>query len=116
MDDDLSSRRAVAAHRNRNKAELWRLRSLFEDLIGTKEHWPNAIFKVFFFKLKPSNSDRFKLTVFLLCNGVDPLLIQEYYAVAYLFTQHQQRQIRDIIKKYPSSKWTAWNVSERKSM
>lgn len=106
----------VAQQRARNHTEFWRQRRLIEDLVGPFSQWPHAIHRIFFTKLKPTNRDRFAMTVFFLCNGLDPILLKEYYDIAYIFDAEAKRHIDYIIKKYPTSKWTAWNIAMGRSM
>lgn len=63
-----------------------------------------------------NNQDRFTITVFLLCNGINPTLIKTYFADCFKFDQSAWRQIDYLIKNYPTSNWKQWNVSQQKSM
>lgn len=112
----MTTRQDVAKHRQARKQIFWHRRNLIEDLVGPKDLWPHAIFNTFWIKLQPNKSDRFKMTVFLLCNGVDPVLIKEYYSVAYIFNQKAINHVASICKDYPKSNWTAWNVAMGRSM
>lgn len=88
----------------------------FIDLIGPSGDWPRQIRQLLFGGKHLNNSQRFQTTVFLLCNGVNPILIKAFYKDCFKFDDQANRQIDWIIKKYPTSKWMQWNVSQRKSM
>jgi hypothetical protein len=88
------------------------------DLIGPTSVWPRAIAHMFNNKCYHlRHKDRFTVVVFFLCNGVNPELIREWFAMRpQAFTSKDLQQIDYIVKKYPESNWTAWNVAMGKSM
>ena len=58
-----------------------------------KSHlWPHAIRDAFYSK-HMNNKERFKVTVFFLCNGVDPELIKNAYQQRFKFDYEAWRQI-----------------------
>jgi hypothetical protein len=77
--------------------------------------WPNAI-RTAFFKRHMTNVERFKVTVFFLANGVPPHVIVNAYRHRFNFDKSAYRQVDWIIRTYPTSKWKAWNVMERRSI
>jgi hypothetical protein len=81
-----------------------------------KSHlWPRAIRNAFY-KKHMNNAERFKVTVFFLVNQVPPEILLNAYEFKFKdFDQQAWRQIHWIIKKYPTSKWKAWNLSERRT-
>lgn len=87
-----------------------------QDQIGNTILWPLEIQRCLLQKKHLTNQERFKCTVFLLCNGMAPWLIEDYYKFRYRFDKNAWRQIDYVIRKYPKSNWTAWNTSERRSM
>ena len=78
-------------------------------------HWPVAIRRAFF-KSHMNNSERFKVTVFFLANGVAPYVIKNCYAHKFNFDASAWRQINWIINQYPTSNWTAWNIALQRSV
>lgn len=81
-----------------------------------KSHlWPNAI-RTAFFKKHMTNTERFKVTVFFLANGISPHVILNAYRHRFNFDKSAYRQLEWIIKKYPTSNWKAWNIMERRSI
>lgn len=88
---------------------------MLKDLIGPTHKWPNTIRKTFLSKKHMTNPERFKVTIFFLNNGVNPVLIKECYKIMFKFDRSANTQIDYLIKKYPSSKWKAWNVHLNKS-
>lgn len=81
-----------------------------------KSHlWPKAIREAFF-KKHMNNTERFKVTVFFLANGVAPFLITKAYQKKFNFDKEAWRQINWIFQKYPTSNWTAWNVALGRSV
>jgi hypothetical protein len=114
---DSTSRRAVAAKRARNHAAMWEMRNLIKDLVGPDtSKWPRAIYRNFFLILKPSDSQLFALTVFLLANSVSPAVIREYYEVAYIFSDKKKKAYEKVLTNYRTSNWTAWSVADGRSI
>lgn len=98
-----------------NRAAIAKMRETIFDIVGPASEWPRGVLDIFT-KLHIKNKDRFTLTVFLLGNGLNPVVIKEYYAMAYAFDKSANTQIDYIIGKYPKSFWTTWNVHFKKSM
>jgi len=87
------------------------------DIIGPGKFWPKALWNLVARKFHINNEQRFKLTVFFLCNGVAPHIINGFYRTRYRKLDNEAwRQIAYLIKAYPGMSWTAWNVYERRSM
>jgi hypothetical protein len=78
-------------------------------------HWPRGILKILTNPRVPSDRSRFSLIVFLLVNGFDPALCEEYMNDLWSFDRHQMNHIIKTIQKYPFSNWTAWNIHEERS-
>lgn len=90
------------------------LRLLLEDF--PRAHlWPKAIREAFF-KSHMNNTERFKVTVFFLANGIAPHVIVKAYAAKFTFDKEAWRQIHWVILKYPTSTWTGWNITLRRSV
>lgn len=89
---------------------------IFIDLIGHSKFWPNYIRRLMFGARHLNNQQRFTITVFLLCNGVNPVLIKAYYDDCFNFDASAYRQINWIINNYPTSNWKQWNVALQKSI
>lgn len=89
---------------------------LLQDIIGPQKEWPRRIKNTIWQKSHLKNEDRFKTTVFFMCNGVNPYFIRAFYRHKYNFDRSAWNQVNYIIQKYPRSKWTAWNVAMKKSM
>lgn len=110
-----SHKQMVARKRHRNRTRIQEMRGLLEDLAGPIPLWPRAIQRNMFVATQLNDSQRFATIVFLMGNGVDPLLILEYFDLAFYFNQDQQEKIRRIINRYPGPDprrpWTYWNVS-----
>lgn len=87
----------------------------FVDIVGPIYKWPHSISGLLP-KQHLNNQERFKLTVFLLCNGVNPEMIKAYFSDCYGFDAQAWRQINYVIKAYPTSQWKAWNVQENRSI
>lgn len=83
--------------------------TIFE-LIGEPENWPNKMSELFA-KTDHTHSERFSLVVFLLCNGIDPVMIVEYLQEQTNLNKKQRDHVMQIIKEYPTSSWTSWNMS-----
>lgn len=100
------------------KLQVMSTDEIIVDLIGPTGAWPRAIAHIFNNKgFHLRHKDRFTIVVFFLCNGVNPELIREWFAVRpQAFTAKDLQQIDYIVKKYPESSWTAWNVAMGKSM
>lgn len=105
----------IARKRSINAAAIQRYKETIEDIVGDKDQWPRSIKNTFYTQLRPTNRDRFTMIVFFLNNGLNPVIIREYFQMAYVFDQDAWRQINYIIAKYPTSSWTSWNVSEQRS-
>lgn len=89
------------------------------DLVGPLSVWPRAVRSAFESKTRLHRYDRFKLTVFLLVNGVSPSAIMNMYDSAFASTVSDSRRrsnIEMIIRDYPGSKWTAFNVAMGETM
>lgn len=90
------------------------LRHLLSDF--PKSHlWPKAI-RDAFYKKHMNNTERFKVVVFFLANGVEPRVLMQALAEKFKFDKEAWRQIRWIVDKYPTSNWKAWNIAERRSI
>ncbi len=87
-----------------------------QDLVGRYQDWPRVIWRRLFIKRHLKYRDRFIHTVFYLCNGVNPRIIREFYRATYDFDRSAWQHVNDLIKDYPRSSWTAWNVSQGKTM
>ena len=111
----MATPQAVAKKRFANRVALLEQRQLIQDIVGHWRHWPRAVRDTFFINLKPTNRQRFAMTVFLLNNGLNPDTIREYYDLAFLFDAEAKRNMNYIISKYPTSNWTSWNISEGRS-
>jgi hypothetical protein len=88
----------------------------FIDLIGPSKLWPHQIRLKLFSSKHLNNRDRFACTIFLLCNGVNPRLIREFYHDCFNFDAEANRHINYLIDKYPTSNWKQWNVALNKSI
>lgn len=80
------------------------------ELLPKSNKWPEAIRKAFF-KKHMSNTDRFKVTVFFLENGIAPYVIKNCYEHRFKFDKSAWSQINWIINTWPTSNWTAWNCT-----
>jgi DNA primase large subunit len=106
---DIARKRAI------NAAAIARYKETIEDIVGDKDQWPRAIKQIFYTRLRPTNRERFTMIVFFLNNGLNPVILREYFQMAYVFDADAWRQINHVITRYPSSNWTAWNISEQRS-
>lgn len=58
-----------------------------------------------------NNSERFKVTVFFLQNGIAPHTIKAAYAHRFTFDKSAWMQINWVINNWPTSNWTAWDCT-----
>lgn len=84
---------------------------LLEDLLGPSRTWPSAIRMMLLSYGHLNNSQRFAATVFLLGNGINPRLIEEFYASRFNFDAAAWRQVQYVIRMFPTSNWTYWDVN-----
>lgn len=85
------------------------------EVLGDQRAWPVAI-RYAIHKKHMSNQDRFKVIVFLLCNGVSPTWILAFFQAVGNYDQAAYRQINWIIVHYPHKNWKAWNLTLRRSV
>lgn len=90
-------------------------KDLIIDIIGPTYAWPRSISTKFIHDIKLDNRERFSLTVFFLCNGLNPELLEDYLD-CFDYDSNARGQVRWIVQQYPSSQWKAWNVAMSKSM
>lgn len=99
------------------------LEALLEELIGPFYKWPDLV-KPFFFGPNPvikkeiHYQDRFRITKFLLVNGISPDQVLEWFEEKCEdFTHGKRKHVESIIAEYkPGCKWGAWNVSQGRYM
>lgn len=97
-----------------SKRSAWM--KFIQDKIGPQKQWPIKIKAAMYGKKVLKNTDRFTITVFLLCNGLDPFWIKRFFDTQTPMDDSAKRQVNWIIEKYPTSRWTAWNVAMNRSM
>lgn len=90
------------------------LRKHIIEIIGPTKYWPKAI-RLSFVKRHWRNRERFKILVFMLVNGVDPRMYISYLTKTGGYDRSAWDQVMWIIKKYPTSNWTAWHVALRRT-
>lgn len=115
QDMDITSRMQRARITTPN-SEFRRYFVQVQNLIGRTHLWPQAIRNTLLTKPHLTNVDRFKVVIFFLCNGVSPQLIKSLLYSKFTFDQDAQRHIEYLITKYPTSRWTAWNIAMNKSI
>lgn len=81
-----------------------------QEIIGPEKLWPIAIKHLVYRAKHLNNVQRFKVTVFFLCNGLHPDYICGFYQSTFNMDAEAARHVMYIIKKYPTSRWTAWNI------
>lgn len=84
---------------------------LISELIGPVEVWPYNIQEI----LKTEDlkyEHRFKLVIFLLGNGIAPIVFKPWLYSNWHFEIKDKLHIESLIKAYPSSKWTTWNMCQ----
>jgi len=98
------------------------LEELLQEIIGPLYLWPNLV-KPFFFGPNPAikqeigDQDRYRITKFLLVNGVSPDQVLEWFEEKIDFIPSRRNQIERVIEEYkPGCKWGAWNVSQGRYM
>jgi len=106
---DIARKRAI------NAAAIQRYKETIEDIVGDKDNWPRQIKRTFYTVLRPNNQQRFTMLVFFLNNGLNPVILREYFQMAYVFDSDAWRQINWVITHFPNSNWTSWNVSENRT-
>lgn len=87
----------------------------FQDLIGPSGQWPRAIRPLFFARNHLTNRERFTVVIFLLANGVNPVLIREFFSEVFP-GDNWRYHVDYLIRRYPSSNWMAWNVALNRSV
>lgn len=92
-----------------NDVELESLEELIFELIGPFNVWPSTIATIFKNRTLTHKS-RFTLSVFLLNNGLDPDLLIEWFKLKHKPNGKQLAHVKQIIKEFPSSKWTSYNM------
>ena len=106
-------------NRNRHIFELW---STIVDIVGPVRNWPKHI-KPLFWKKDIKDEDRFKLSVFIYVNGVNPEIFYEWiHAIKLLNPKNKSgwAHIRYLFKIMEEGRekrrtWYAWNVHENRS-
>lgn len=101
------------SHKVAKKAHYLRI---IQDLIGPTRYWPASIRIDMLSKPVITNQSRFKIVVFLLCNGVNPITIREALNAFFKLDDDAKRHIDWVIKNYPLRKWKAWNIAMQMSI
>lgn len=96
----------------RNRTEA--LDYLFSHFFPPRD-WPRGIWALIKKPRHLSNKQRFILVVFWLNNGLHPDVIVEIFHAFGGYDQSAFRQVNWIIRQYPTSKWTSWNIALRRS-
>jgi len=92
--------------------------STIQDQCGPFHRWPSDIKSILLtgtpFSPHVKNTGRFSVTVFFLTQGMNPVLIREFWAENYPhFDRSAWAQIEWILRKYPTSNWTQMNVAHQ---
>ena len=106
-------------NRSRHIFELW---STIVDIVGPVGNWPKHI-RPLFWKKDIKDKERFKLSVFIYVNGVNPELFYEWiHAIKILNPKNKSgwAHIRYLFKIMEEGRekrrtWYAWNVHENRS-
>lgn len=86
-------------------------------MIGHSNEWPRAIRKMLYANKHLNYRERFIVTVFLLENAVNPLDVTMLMRDLYIHMDHSAvNHIASLIKAYPKSNWTQYNVSQKRSV
>lgn len=85
------------------------------EMLGPSHNYPRAIQKLIFQKPHLNNKERFTLVVFFMVNGIDPQKFVQFMFTKFNFDQDATRQILYLVRKFPNSKWKAWNVALQKT-
>ena len=84
---------------------------LLQDLVGKSHKWPRAIQRMVFQQRHLNNQDRFTVMVFLYRNGVNPVVIKDFFSECYRFDAAAWRQINWVVRELEHGKdWTQFNV------
>lgn len=87
-----------------------------QEIIGPTHKWPNQLRDLILRSRHVNNQQRFIIIVFMMCNGVQPMVVRDFFGERFDLDKAAWRQIDWVINKYPTSRWTAWNVAMGKSM
>jgi len=87
----------------------------FQELAGAQRLWPWAIKRVIYGQQHLSNTDRFKVIVFLRGNGVPREMINHFFEDCFSFDSAAWRQINWVQDKFPHT-WTYWDVTLGRSV
>ena len=86
------------------------------DIVGPAHKYPHHIRKCIYEKKHLKNKDRFIVSVFFLTNGLNPHVWRPWMMRRYKLDNQADRQLKHIIKHYPTSNWKQWNVALDKSI
>jgi len=88
----------------------------FLEIAGNLVLWPRALCHHVFEKSHLHNQERFMVIVFLMTNHIDPQYIIECMELKFQFNDSAWRQIFLVIKKFPTSTWTAFHTGYQMSV
>ena len=90
---------------------------LLQDLVGSSHKWPRAIQRVVFGQTHLTNPERFTVIVFLYRNGVNPVIIKDFFSECYHFDAAAWRQINYVLRELEQGRdWKQWNIVLKRSV
>lgn len=85
------------------------------EVLGPSHEYPRAIQRCIYEHRHLNNTQRFKLVVFFMVNGVDPAIFVPWMLSRFNFDADAKRHILYLVRVYPQRNWKAWNVALKKT-
>lgn len=119
--DILQNEISATTHPRVSDLESWQhMEYVIEDIVGPWSDWPSNMLEYMGLeaaKTAPRRDQRFKITLFLLANVVDPELIDQWFVKKWpeLNTRKFAKDQLDTIRGWKSGNktWTSWNVADK---